>query len=176
MDRSTYLALLGEALGPRTQCRCAAARWSASSSPRCKQLGCSACTPPIDALDDRCAEAGSPIATTATGRPLPAEHVGYPVAQVEGQLYGVEIACPTGASRPSCDIHRPEFVAAKQSLAVVPCHRLRTRATLATTPPDQPASADTRRGGHGALRHPARAGREHRVSALTVRSSSQSSP
>jgi hypothetical protein len=39
----------------------------------------------------------------ALGRPLAAVAVGYPVAQVEGQLSGVEIAPPTGASRPSGD-------------------------------------------------------------------------
>jgi Spy/CpxP family protein refolding chaperone len=43
----------------------------------------------------------SPIGPTALeGRPLPTADVGYPVAQVEGQLYGGEIARPTGAGRP----------------------------------------------------------------------------
>ena len=37
---------------------------------------------------------------TAVGRPPPAVDVGYPVAQVEGQLSGGEIARPTGAGRP----------------------------------------------------------------------------
>lgn len=36
----------------------------------------------------------------ALGRPLPTADVGYPVPQFEGQLFGVEIARPTGASRP----------------------------------------------------------------------------
>ena len=43
---------------------------------------------------------------TATGRPLPAVDVSYPVAQVGGQLSGGEIARPTGASRPSASIGR----------------------------------------------------------------------
>jgi hypothetical protein len=34
------------------------------------------------------------------GRPLPAVNVGYPAAQVRGQLFGGEIARLTGAGRP----------------------------------------------------------------------------
>lgn len=45
---------------------------------------------------------------TATGRPPPAVDVGYAVAQVDGELSGVEIARPTGASRPTGDFHSPE--------------------------------------------------------------------
>jgi len=42
------------------------------------------------------------------GRPLPAMDVSYPVAQVVGQLSGVEIARPTGASRPQAVRRRLE--------------------------------------------------------------------
>ena len=37
---------------------------------------------------------------TALGRVLPAAAVGYAVAQLGGQLFGPEIAHPTGAGRP----------------------------------------------------------------------------
>jgi len=51
--------------------------------------------------------------TSLQGRPLPAVEVGYPVAQVEGQLYGVEIARPTGASRPFAEVHAAQVSATK---------------------------------------------------------------
>jgi len=47
------------------------------------------------------------------GRPLPAVDVGYPAAQVQGQLSGGEIGCPTGACRPWRDIGRPDLAALK---------------------------------------------------------------
>ena len=47
------------------------------------------------------------------GRPLPTADVGYPVAQLGGQLSGSELARPTGAGRPvagacACGSTRPE--------------------------------------------------------------------
>jgi hypothetical protein len=47
------------------------------------------------------------------GRQLPTADVGYPVAQLGGQLTGGEIARPTGASRPLCDIRLIELAAPK---------------------------------------------------------------
>jgi len=45
------------------------------------------------------------------GRPLPSVDVSYPVAQVGGQLSGVEIARPTGASRPTADLEPVDLAA-----------------------------------------------------------------
>ena len=41
------------------------------------------------------------------GRPLPTADVGYPVAQLGGQLSGGEIAHPTSAGRPGGDSPKP---------------------------------------------------------------------
>ena len=57
---------------------------------------------------------------TAAGRPPPTADVGYPVAQVGGQLSGCELAQPTGAGRPGADIHVPEITASNLSFAHVP--------------------------------------------------------
>jgi hypothetical protein len=49
------------------------------------------------------------------GRLLPTADVGSPVAQLEGQLSGGEIARPTGAGRPDADIRRSVFDGAMRS-------------------------------------------------------------
>lgn len=51
------------------------------------------------------------------GRPLPTVEVGYPAAQLGGQLSGGEIARPTGAGRPTAAGGALEMLAAKPTLA-----------------------------------------------------------
>lgn len=51
------------------------------------------------------------------GRPLPTADVSYPVAQLEGQLSGGEIARPTGAGRPGTADRAVERLARNQSAA-----------------------------------------------------------
>ena len=50
------------------------------------------------------------------GRPLPTADVSYPIAQLDGQLSGCEIAGPTDAGRPTPDTWVARLAAAKQSL------------------------------------------------------------
>jgi hypothetical protein len=49
------------------------------------------------------------------GRPLPAMDVSYPVAQVEGQLSGDQVADATGAGRPRAELRSIGFEAAKRT-------------------------------------------------------------
>jgi hypothetical protein len=52
----------------------------------------------------------------AWGRPLPTADVGYPVAQLGGQLSGGEIARRTGAGRPRADLSVDEINARERTL------------------------------------------------------------
>ena len=47
------------------------------------------------------------------GRSLPTADVGLPAAQLGGQLYGGEIARPTGAGRPGADMRCFDLAALK---------------------------------------------------------------
>ena len=61
----------------------------------------------------------SPISvhrTAGTGRTLAAVNVGYPAAQLSGQLSGSEIEGLAVSGRPQPDIQRPELRCLKRSL------------------------------------------------------------
>lgn len=74
------------------------------------------------------------VLLAARGRPLPTGDVGYPVAQLGGQLSGGELARPTGAGRPIPGIPLAKSLTAKQPSLGPVAAAAPTPTTAARTP------------------------------------------